>query len=55
MAINTLLHKEDVQNIKSIEKDAFVKMNEKINPKICEEIYDDIKSQKLDIFYECNI
>ena len=55
MAINTLLHKQDLQNVKPIEKEAFIKMNEKINPRISGEIYDEIKEHKLDVVYECNL
>jgi len=55
MAINTLLHKEDIKNVKTIDKEAFIKMNEKINPIISGEIYDEIKDFKLDVVYECKL
>lgn len=56
LAINTMMHKADIQNnssIKPIERETFIRMNEKINQQISGEIYDEIKKNKLDVVYEC--
>jgi hypothetical protein len=54
MAINTLFHRDDIDNVKQIKKEDFVKMNIKVPKQIVELIYDEIKLKKLDIIYDYN-
>ncbi len=53
-AINTLFHK-NMANMPSLKKEDFVRMNKEIDPYILEGIYEEVKINKLDFTYECNI
>jgi hypothetical protein len=53
LALNTMLHKK-IQNMKTLKKEEFEKMNSNIDKKIVDEIYDEIKIKKLDIVHDYN-
>ena len=53
LALNTMLHK-NIPNMRIIEKKDFIKMNSNIDKLIIEEIYDELKINKLDIVHDYN-
>jgi hypothetical protein len=52
MALNTLFHKK-IANVRMISKEDFIKMNKDVDRDVCDEIYEEMKVQKLDIKYDC--
>lgn len=51
LAINTMFNRTDIVNMKVISKEVFVKMNHTTSAVIAENVYNEIKSKKLDIVY----
>lgn len=52
LAINTLFHK-NMANMPTLKKEDFFKMNQEVDQKILEHIYEEVKIHKLDFTYEC--
>ena len=51
-AINTFFQK-NMANMPSLKKEDFVKMNKDVDPLELEQIYEEVKVNKLDFTYEC--
>lgn len=54
LALNTMFSRTDIVNMKVITKEQFVKMNTDVNRTVVENIYDDLKFNKMDITYDYN-
>ncbi len=52
LTLNTTFHKQ-IPNLQGFKKHEFVNMNKRIKQEFLEEIYEEIKVNKLDIVYEC--
>lgn len=52
LALNTMLTRSDISNMKIISKEEFIKMNGTVNRQVAENIYDELKTNKLDITYD---
>jgi hypothetical protein len=54
LALNTMFSRTDIVNMKVFKKEQFVKMNTDVNRAVLENIYDDLKFNKMDITYDYN-
>lgn len=55
LALNTMFYRQNIPNMRVIQREDFIKMNEDITREISEGVYDELKMKKLDINYDCNI
>lgn len=51
LSLNSLFHNTNHKD--KMQMESFVKMNSKIDPKLCENIYNEIKAHKIEIVYDC--
>lgn len=54
LALNTMFSRPDIQNMKVMKKEDFVRMNKDVLKEVLENIYDELKMNKLDIIHDYN-
>lgn len=54
LAVNTMFTRKDITNIKVISKEEFASMNNSIRKDICDNIYNDLSRNNLNVIYDYN-